>query len=260
MSRLAAVRPAQATPEQREVFDAIAGGDRGRGRSIESLLDARGGLAGPFNAWVHRPDLGSIVHRLGERLRFHGTLPGAAREIAILAVGARWMAEYEWWAHTRVGRGEGVSEETIDAIRRGERPAVARSGGARGVRFHHRLARDRQGGFRGVRRGTPRRSATRGSSSSSPWPATTPWCRSPSTRSRCRCPTASPAPSRIDDRRGTAARPATILAPSRHPSRMFRVPSPTPASHGCRLRAARRRRPHLLRRCFSPRHARRSRR
>ena len=124
MSRLAAIRPAQATPEQREVFDAIAGGDRGRGRSIESLLDARGGLAGPFNAWVHRPDLGSIVHRLGERLRFHGTLPGAAREIAILAVGARWMAEYEWWAHTRVGRGEGVSEETIDAIRRGERPPL----------------------------------------------------------------------------------------------------------------------------------------
>ena len=101
MSRLAAVRPEEATPEQRAVFDAIAGGDRGRGRPIESLLDERGGLAGPFNAWVHRPDLGIVAQSLGERLRFHGTLPGAAREIAILAVGAKWMAEYEWWAHTR---------------------------------------------------------------------------------------------------------------------------------------------------------------
>ena len=89
------------------------------------MLDERGGLAGPFNAWVHRPDLGGVIQRLGERLRFHGTLPGGAREIAILMVGAKWMAEYEWWAHARVGRREGVSERTIDAIRRRERPSLS---------------------------------------------------------------------------------------------------------------------------------------
>lgn len=124
-SRLAAIRPEEASPEQREVFEAITRGDRGRSRSLASFLDECGGLAGPFNAWMHRPDLGSIAHRLGERLRFHGSLPGAAREIAILVVGVKWMAEYEWWAHARIGRREGVSEETIDAIRRGERPALS---------------------------------------------------------------------------------------------------------------------------------------
>ena len=92
MSRLAAVRPADATSAQKKVIDAIAGGARGRDRALDSLFDERGGLAGPFNAWVHRPDLGIVVQRLGERLRFHGSLPGAAREIAILAVGAKWMA------------------------------------------------------------------------------------------------------------------------------------------------------------------------
>ena len=125
MSRLAAVRPADATSAQREVIDAIAGGARGRGRPLESLLDERGGLAGPFNAWMHRPDLGIVIQRLGERLRFHGTLPGAVREIAILTVGAEWMAEYEWWAHCKVGRREGVSDETIDALHRGERPLLS---------------------------------------------------------------------------------------------------------------------------------------
>ena len=125
MSRLAAVRPADASSAQREVIDAIAGGARGRDRPLQSLLDERGGLAGPFNAWVHRPDLGIVVQSLGERLRFQGNLPGAAREIAILTVGAKWMAEYEWWAHVRVGRREGVSDETIDAIHRGERPLLA---------------------------------------------------------------------------------------------------------------------------------------
>ena len=124
MSRLVAVRPADANSAQREVIDAIAGGARGRDRPLDSLLDERGGLAGPFNAWVHRPDLGIVVQSLGERLRFQGNLPGAAREIAILTVGARWMAEYEWWAHVRVGRREGVSDETIDAIHRGERPLL----------------------------------------------------------------------------------------------------------------------------------------
>ena len=125
MSRLGAVSPADATSAQTEVIDAIAGGARGQGRPLDSLLDDRGGLIGPFNAWVHRPDLGIVLQSLGERLRFQGTLPGAAREIAILAVGAKWMAEYEWWAHVRIGRREGVSDETIDAIRRGERPLLA---------------------------------------------------------------------------------------------------------------------------------------
>ena len=125
MSRLATVRPADATSAQKEVIDAIAGGDRGRDRPLDSLLDERGGLAGPFNALVHRPDLGIVVQRLGERLRFHGSLPGAAREIAILAVGAKWMAEYEWWAHSKIARREGVSDETIDAVRCVERPPLS---------------------------------------------------------------------------------------------------------------------------------------
>ena len=125
MSRLAAVRPADATSAQKEVIDAIAGGARGRDRPLDSLLDERGGLTGPFNPWVHRPDLGIVVQSLGERLRFHGTLPDAAREIAILTVGAKWMAEYEWWAHCKVGRREGVFDETIDAIHRGERPRLS---------------------------------------------------------------------------------------------------------------------------------------
>ena len=125
MSRLAAVRPADATSAQRQVIDEIAGGERGRDRPLENMLDERGGLAGPFNAWVHRPDLGIVIQRLGERLRYHGSLPGAAREIAILAVGAKWMAEYEWWAHARIGRSEGVSDKTLDAIRRGERPTLS---------------------------------------------------------------------------------------------------------------------------------------
>lgn len=124
-SRLSPVIPETATPEQRAIIDAILGGDRARDRTMLDLVDERGGLAGPFNAWVHRPDLGEFIHPLGERLRYHGQLPAAAREIAILAVGAKWMAEFEWWAHARVARREGVDEGVLNAILAGERPSLA---------------------------------------------------------------------------------------------------------------------------------------
>ena len=192
MSRLAAVRPADSTSAQKKVIDAIAGGARGRDRALDSLLDERGVLAGPFNAWVRRPDLGIVVQRLGERLRFHGSLPGSAREIAILAVGAKWMAEYEWWAHSKIARREGVSDETIDAIRRGERPQLPDPVDQAAHDFTAALLEDRPArrpaGWTLRRTMQPARiSATAGSWSSSPWLATTPSCRSPSMRSRCRC-------------------------------------------------------------------------
>ena len=38
---------------------------------------------------------------------------------------ARRRAEYEWWAHARIARHEGVPEGTIDEIRRGARPSLS---------------------------------------------------------------------------------------------------------------------------------------
>ncbi|MBF2759182.1 MAG: carboxymuconolactone decarboxylase family protein [Ectothiorhodospiraceae bacterium AqS1] len=123
-NRLSPITPETATPAQRAIIDAILGGDRAQDHAKRDLVDERGALAGPFNAWAHRPDLGQFIHRLGERLRYHGQLPAGAREIAILAVGAKWMAEYEWWAHARIARREGVDDAALNAILAGERPAL----------------------------------------------------------------------------------------------------------------------------------------
>ena len=125
MSRLPPITLREATAAQRAVFDAVTGGERARHHSPSTLTDPRGGLGGPFNAWAHRPDLGESVLALGEQLRFRGQLPAAAREIAILAAGATWRAEFEWWAHARIARQEGVPEETLTAIRNGERPSLS---------------------------------------------------------------------------------------------------------------------------------------
>jgi len=47
-------------------------------------------------------------------------------EIAIITVGARWQAEFEWWAHAPMAREHGVAGAVADAIGRGEDPVAAR--------------------------------------------------------------------------------------------------------------------------------------
>jgi 4-carboxymuconolactone decarboxylase len=59
---------------------------------------------------------------MGEILRLKSILPGDLREIGILTVAARWKAEFEFWAHTKVGRAEGVGEPILQALRDGTDP------------------------------------------------------------------------------------------------------------------------------------------
>ncbi len=55
-------------------------------------------------------------------LRFGTSLERRLTEVAIITVGARWKAEFEWWAHARMARRHGVADAVIDAIGRGEDP------------------------------------------------------------------------------------------------------------------------------------------
>ncbi len=40
-----------------------------------------------------------------------------ARELVILVVAASWESEFEWWAHVRIGKHIGLTDDEIDAIR-----------------------------------------------------------------------------------------------------------------------------------------------
>ena len=104
---------ANLTPDQQAVADEIRSGPRG-------------GLRGPFEAWLHSPDLASRAQRLGEYCRFQTTLAKDANELAILLAGKHWRAQFEFWAHTRLGRDAGLPAEVIEAIRTGEQPALSR--------------------------------------------------------------------------------------------------------------------------------------
>ncbi|MYE91064.1 carboxymuconolactone decarboxylase family protein [Candidatus Poribacteria bacterium] len=117
MSRIPYITPENFTEAQQHLFQSITGGKRGEGRAPEDLLNSEGGMSGPFNPWLRSPVLGDAAQRLGETVRFESALPPQLRELGILIVAARWKAQYEWWAHERIARQEGLDEEVIENVK-----------------------------------------------------------------------------------------------------------------------------------------------
>jgi len=116
VSRLAYLRYDQLDPDRQEVWDSVVGSRGGE------LVNAQGGLIGPFNAFVQAPGVGRHLSALGRVLRFETSIERRLTEIVIITVGARWKAEFEWWAHARMAREHGVANAVVDAIGRGEDP------------------------------------------------------------------------------------------------------------------------------------------
>jgi 4-carboxymuconolactone decarboxylase len=113
------VRRDELDPAGQDVWDKVVG------TRSEQLVGADGSLVGPFNAFVHAPDVGRRLASLGAVLRFGTSIERRLSEIAIITVGARWKAEFEWWAHARMAREHGVADAVVDAIGRGEVPPFA---------------------------------------------------------------------------------------------------------------------------------------
>lgn len=101
------------------VWDSIVG-SRGA-----ALVNDQGALTGPFNAFVQAPEVGRHLTSLGHVLRFETSIERRLSEVAIITVGARWKAEFEWWAHARMAREHGVPDAVVDAIGRGDEPPFA---------------------------------------------------------------------------------------------------------------------------------------
>jgi 4-carboxymuconolactone decarboxylase len=117
-SRLPYLRRDDLDSDGLRVWDGVTG-SRGDG-----LVNAEGGLIGPFNAFLHAPGVGRRLSALGAAVRFETSLSRRVSELVIITVGARWQAEFEWWAHVPMAREHGVPEAVIEAIARGEDPPL----------------------------------------------------------------------------------------------------------------------------------------
>lgn len=123
--RLRPHHPAELDEAQRRLYETVAAGPRAGGPF--RLTDDEGRLLGPFDALLLAPGIGDAIQSLGAALRFSGALPDRTRELVICAVAASWRSRYEWYAHTRVGRAVGLTEDETDAVLAGEVPASATS-------------------------------------------------------------------------------------------------------------------------------------
>ena len=128
--RLPPLAPERMTARQREVAEAIAGGPRG-------------GLRGPFQAWLRSPEVADRFQRVGEYVRFQSSIAPALNELAILVTAREWTAQFEWHAHHALAMKAGLPPAIAEAIARGERPERMDADQSAIYEFAAELHRDR---------------------------------------------------------------------------------------------------------------------
>ena len=110
-TRFPTLAPDDLTEEQRAVVESIQSGPRGAG------------LRGPFNALLRSPALCDLVQKVGAYVRFSSSIPAPLNELAICMAGRKWGAQYEFYAHRRLGIEAGLNPAILDAIAEGHTPS-----------------------------------------------------------------------------------------------------------------------------------------
>ena len=131
MARLKEVDTENLNPEQRKVYDAIAGGPRGAVR-------------GPFLALLHVPRLADRVQHLGELLRYETTLGRKLSELAIITTARAARCQYEWHVHAKIAAESGLSAAAIEAIRTDRDPQLTDRKERLVYQFARELANDKR--------------------------------------------------------------------------------------------------------------------
>jgi 4-carboxymuconolactone decarboxylase len=109
-SRLHLPTPAEMTPAQRAIHDAV--------------LRTRGNVQGPFLAWLLSPGLADPAQQLGAFCRYGTSLSLEESELLILLVAARYDCAGEQQIHEPIARKAGLADEVVAAIRARQPPPL----------------------------------------------------------------------------------------------------------------------------------------
>lgn len=112
MSRLPDLTPAEMTPEQRRLHDAIA-------------AKRHGGVRGPIAVWLRVPELAERCDAMTSFLR-NGKVDRRLFELMTLIVSRHWTGQYVFATHSTTARDLGVDPNVIETIRTGGVPAFTR--------------------------------------------------------------------------------------------------------------------------------------
>ena len=127
--RMAEIPLDKMSSAQRAVADAIMSGPRG-------------GLRGPFNAWLRSPVLADRLQKVGEYIRFNTSLDKRVNEMAIIMTAQAWGSQYEWSAHAPLAIKAGLDPDIVAAIGAGRKPDKMKDDEAIVWEFTTQLRRD----------------------------------------------------------------------------------------------------------------------
>jgi len=108
--RIKELSDGEMTTTQKKIRDEIVAGPRGK-------------LQGPLRVWLTSPNLADKAQRLGQFCRYETSLPTHLSELAILITGRFWGAEFEWYAHKKIGLEAGLDPDLVEAIRQRRVPS-----------------------------------------------------------------------------------------------------------------------------------------
>jgi 4-carboxymuconolactone decarboxylase len=103
MSRVPPLDVEALTPEQKRVYDEIAGG--------------RKTVRGPFPIWLRNPKLAEHANQFGIALRDHSTIGRHIFELIVITVCRQWSVQYAWSSHAPQAEAARIAPEIIAAIR-----------------------------------------------------------------------------------------------------------------------------------------------
>lgn len=103
MPRISLPAPEAMDPAQRQVYDKVVSGPRGK-------------IEGPLRAALHSAELADCWQALGALLRYRTGLTPRQSEIAILVTGRACQSPFEWYAHRRESEKIGIETDILEAL------------------------------------------------------------------------------------------------------------------------------------------------
>src|SRR5271156_6799508 len=113
--RLPLIAPADLKPEQKSLYNEMRKGIASNFNAFKVERED-GALMGPWNPWLHEPQIGKAIWDLTLAMTANASLKDNVRQIAILVVGARFDAAYEIYAHIAVAEHEGMKPERLATL------------------------------------------------------------------------------------------------------------------------------------------------
>jgi len=91
-------------------------------KQFVNLALAGRGIVSSFNPLLRHPEAGELFFAMGERVRFHMSVPDKLKDMATLLTARYWTAQFEWLAQRQAAAQAGLSDGKIKAIAEGRRP------------------------------------------------------------------------------------------------------------------------------------------